>query len=148
MTNWTRVRCPVSVLANHTRLATSAVRNLSSFSHLRISFIGASLGLDGSSRAIPLLGALSTSGIRSVIVRTNSGVADESCCACLCNETSSTVVGCCAVLARGTGTSGVSTSRAIELSSVTTTALRSCDAGFLLPEVSFYVIITEVSFRA
>lgn len=85
VTNRTGVSRSVSIFTNHTGLATSAVRELSSFSLLRISFVRASLRVDGSSRAVPLLGALSTSRVRSVVVRTDGDIADVSSSASLSN---------------------------------------------------------------
>lgn len=132
MADGTRVSFSVSVLTDHTRLASSAVRNLLGLELLRISLEGASLLELSSLRTVVVLVTLATGRVRSVIASTHGSVARVSGSACLSDKSSSTVVRSCAGVAIGIVSISEGSSRTVELPCVTTRALRSSDTFLAL----------------
>lgn len=148
MADRTRVSISVSVLTDHTRLASSAVRNLFGLELLRISLEGASLHKLSSLGAVIMLVALTTGRVGPVITHAHRSVADVSSSACLSDQSSSTVVRSCAGVTISVVRISIGASGTVELPCVTTRALRSFDACLLFSKVGCNVVVTEKVLRA
>ena len=123
MTDWAGVSSPVSVLADHTGLAASAIRLLLGFSGLGISFVWALFSVGKTFRTVHSLSALSTSRVWSIVISTDSSIATVTSCTGISDETSSAIVRLCAGDTLGFLGVHVFSVRAVKLSGVTTSTL-------------------------
>ena len=92
MTDRTRISSSVTVRADHTGLATSAVRLLFSLSVLRISFEGTEDLVRTSLRAVSFLGTFSTRRVRNIVIRGDRTVTFVTSSASISDQTSSAIV--------------------------------------------------------
>jgi hypothetical protein len=92
VTDGTRISSSVTVRADHTRLATSAVRLLFSLGVLRISFKGTENLVRTSLRAVSFLGTFSTRRVRNIVIRRDCSVTFVTSSASISDQTSSAIV--------------------------------------------------------
>lgn len=92
MTDRTRISSSVTVRADHTGLATSAVGLLFSLGVLRISFEGTENLVRTSLRAVSFLGTFSTRRVRNIVIRGDRTVTFVTSSASISDQTSSAIV--------------------------------------------------------